>query len=446
MSYASACPSLPLEGFSAPERPEEECSEEEGGNLWEQREILSLREHEALDGAVVVRCPISVPSFRTPGSPVLLPSPRHDALRTTPPQQLTSAGIMRNVAYEVGIVLARRWTASFALQPRPRRLPSATPAITPASPTGFERHRRANMAVALPLPAHNLAPLRPSRTYTEASTQSLPTTASGAAIDATPPPRSFRHAEIATSYMPDELRTTYGVILDPFAPSLARLLPLDVTREHRRLTYLIGLLSSRNISPTQHVYLNALAEIFRPRQDPSYGGSLALRLNPIYNLFPHWWRRECFMSPFFHGINIGKMAHTKTSERYCALPRLASGRNPRICRRHFATAASMAMQVRARLHPQAIMIALMLDALYPAAAPVSPSLLLIADLSKLVRPIAFGVFPSATSLCYFTGSAHSNLLRDRAIVTAPGTTFKLKKPTGRHASRASGGDLIWDDS
>ncbi|KAF8189604.1 hypothetical protein K438DRAFT_1832878 [Mycena galopus ATCC 62051] len=196
-------------------------------NLWEQREILSLREHEALGMwaatmkviagtqmvlstkpnfvPVVVRCPISVPFFRTPRFP---PSPRHAAPRTTTASIVASTEMMR-----VTQALERRNNAERRLRSRNRpRTPmdrvvrAAAASIfrwrlqlpRPPRPPASSVIDAANVAVAhpssVPLPAHNLAPLRPSRTYSEASTQSLPTTASGAVVINASSPRSLGDA------------------------------------------------------------------------------------------------------------------------------------------------------------------------------------------------------------------------------------------------------------
>ncbi|KAJ7918077.1 hypothetical protein B0H13DRAFT_2321730 [Mycena leptocephala] len=81
------------------------------------------------------------------------------------------------------------------------------------------------------------------RSYVDSSTERPPPpTFHDIAVDATVPDslRSFASTAVDTFDARDDLNTTYGVISDPFARSLARLLPLNFEQE-RRLTRAIYL-------------------------------------------------------------------------------------------------------------------------------------------------------------------------------------------------------------
>ncbi|KAJ7162811.1 hypothetical protein C8R46DRAFT_1101587, partial [Mycena filopes] len=138
-------------------------------------------------------------------------------------------------------------------------------------------------------------PPPPTMTYMDASVNPFPTPLLvDASVQATSP-RSFADAAVTTVPALDDGNTSYGVISDPFARSLARLLPLSLDRETRlaRAIYLDDWQRWAewfpSLPPIQRVYLNALGAIFRPWFDPRQGSSLALSLNPVYNLFMHWW-------------------------------------------------------------------------------------------------------------------------------------------------------------
>ncbi|KAJ7244703.1 hypothetical protein C8J57DRAFT_1363806 [Mycena rebaudengoi] len=140
-------------------------------------------------------------------------------------------------------------------------------------------------------------PLPPSCSYLNVGTDPHPPPAvCDAAIDALPQ-RTFVDTAVCTSPAPDDHSTSYGIITDPFARSLARILPLNYDRE-RRFSQTIYLqdwvpwfrwLNSGILPPIQRLYINALAEIFRPGIDPEEGNAIALSLNPVYNLFTHYW-------------------------------------------------------------------------------------------------------------------------------------------------------------
>ncbi|KAJ6485295.1 hypothetical protein DFH09DRAFT_1291646 [Mycena vulgaris] len=135
-----------------------------------------------------------------------------------------------------------------------------------------------------------------STTYVDVATEPQPPPIScDAGVLATTPPRVFSDVAISTDDLSTDPNTTYGFISDPVARSLAHLLPYTFERE-RKLTQAIYLTDwldwaewFPSLPPTQRVYLNVLAEIFRPWCDPQQGHSLALGLNPVYNLFTHWW-------------------------------------------------------------------------------------------------------------------------------------------------------------
>ncbi|KAJ7155267.1 hypothetical protein C8R46DRAFT_1117340 [Mycena filopes] len=176
------------------------------------------------------------------------------------------------------------WPTS-ATSPHPISFPSDTPP-TPQPSAGI-----ANLVgviddnVASPVAA----------TYADASINppaSPPLVDASVQVDS---PRSFADAAVTTVPSLDDNNTTYGIISDPFARSLARLLPLSLQREDRlaRAIYLDDWVRWAewfpSLPPTQRVYLNALGAIFRPWVDPQHGSSMALALNPVYNLFMHWW-------------------------------------------------------------------------------------------------------------------------------------------------------------
>ncbi|KAJ7180360.1 hypothetical protein C8R43DRAFT_942000 [Mycena crocata] len=93
------------------------------------------------------------------------------------------------------------------------------------------------------------------------------------------------------------VRLSLTEIHDPFAWSLARLVPRNLEWEQRfmQAIYLhdwycwAEWFDSKDLPPLQRIYLNTLAEMFRPWCDPDHHNSVALYLNPIYNLFTHWW-------------------------------------------------------------------------------------------------------------------------------------------------------------
>ncbi|KAJ7168925.1 hypothetical protein C8R46DRAFT_1034062 [Mycena filopes] len=137
----------------------------------------------------------------------------------------------------------------------------------------------------------------PAPTYTDASVDPLPSPLLVDASIQVDSARSFADAAVTTVPSLDHHNTTYGIVSDPFARSLAGILPLDLEHENRlaRAIYLddwrrwAQWFRSEHLPPTQRVYLNALAAIFRPWRDPQLGHSMALGLNPVYNLFTHWW-------------------------------------------------------------------------------------------------------------------------------------------------------------
>ncbi|KAJ7939714.1 hypothetical protein B0H13DRAFT_1850483 [Mycena leptocephala] len=266
--------------------------------------------------------PLSSHPSAPPGSPIHTPS-GHPTTAQTGIMQETSAACTKLM--RVAQALERRTNAERRLRGRTRPRPpmahvaSAAAASTPPFVRDSSRRRAATPHLSGPsVPGSNdiigaLSDAPPSfplplpvavpcnlRSYVDAATEPAPPpTSHDVAVEATPPDssRSFTSAAVETSDASDDLNTTYGVISDPFARSLARLLPVDFERE-RKLTRAVYLdqwlpwaewFASENLPPTQRVYLNTLAEIFRPWEDPLRGSSLAPNLNPVYNLFTHWW-------------------------------------------------------------------------------------------------------------------------------------------------------------
>ncbi|KAJ7235379.1 hypothetical protein C8J57DRAFT_1378379 [Mycena rebaudengoi] len=141
-------------------------------------------------------------------------------------------------------------------------------------------------------PASPLLPPSPATQHIDVGTDvSMPTFADAAANT---PTRTYVETAV-NAPDPNDHNTSYGVIPDPFARGLARLLPLELERE-RRLPYVIYLGDAATkahllsqLPPTQRVYLSALAEIFRPWNPPDDNVSLRPLLNPAYNLFIHWY-------------------------------------------------------------------------------------------------------------------------------------------------------------
>ncbi|KAJ7914010.1 hypothetical protein B0H13DRAFT_2003448 [Mycena leptocephala] len=270
--------------------------------------------------------PLSTYSSAPPGSPHRPPRPHRTTAALPGLLQEASAACTRMM--RIAQALERRSNAERRLargkRPRPppasvvRAAPTSTaPAVGDDSPCRAATARPprplvpctlelVGLLVDVPPPApspsspfaDNLlsSPSSQPRTYVDASTDSTPVpTSRDVAVDA-PLPRSFSDAAVETSEAPDDYNTTYGVIRDPFARSLARLIPREFERE-RKLTRAIYLDDwyrwaewiDSNLPPVQRVYLNALAEIFRPWCDPQLGVSMELYLNPVYNLFTHWW-------------------------------------------------------------------------------------------------------------------------------------------------------------
>ncbi|KAJ7939712.1 hypothetical protein B0H13DRAFT_2300414 [Mycena leptocephala] len=341
MSYASS--------FLSPLPPDHEESfahsgtggdSDGGGVLGSKGRVLSLRDQEALGmWAATMKVmagtqmllpmtptfiPVALPHPRSrhyshpspsyptppPGTPLSIQS------RTKLPRARASAACTKLM--RVAAALERRHNAERRLRrrnpprPLPVRVASAAAASTAASVRDSSRCRAATAPLPRPpsLSPDNFvghlsdaSPLPPplpvadspvpsefrsyvrlsARMSTPAHNQHLPLLVMITAVD--------------TSDTPDDSNTTYCVISDPFARSLARLLPVNFERERKltRAIYLDELWKKRllwaewfdsgHLPPTQRVYLNALAEIFRPWQDPLRGHSLALNLNPVYNLF-----------------------------------------------------------------------------------------------------------------------------------------------------------------
>ncbi|KAJ7152263.1 hypothetical protein C8R43DRAFT_950868 [Mycena crocata] len=139
------------------------------------------------------------------------------------------------------------------------------------------------------------SPLCPTYVDTGTEPQSAPLLCE-VAVDATSV-RSFSDVSIATINTDNDHTTTYSEIHNPFVWSLARLVPRNLEWE-QRFTQAIYLddwycwaewFDSKDLPPLQRIYLNTLAEMFRPWCDPDHHNSVALYLNPIYNLFTHWW-------------------------------------------------------------------------------------------------------------------------------------------------------------
>lgn len=269
--------------------------------------------------------PSSCPSA-PPGSPARLPPTIHSQAQHTTTK--SSSGILEEASaacqnlMRVAHTLARRTNAERRIaRKRPNRssngavgrsAPASTaPAVVDDSHCRAATARPPHPSPHVPLNLVGLiaavspSPPPPSAITPKSTLETPRHPCINAGPDAPPNP-SYTDASVSTmvhSYVDasvnfpdsDDAVTSYGVIRDPFARSLARLLPLQLEREAKlsRAIYLRD--STRwaagftHLPPTQRVYLNVLAEIFRPWTDPDDGVSLELLLNPAYNLFIHWY-------------------------------------------------------------------------------------------------------------------------------------------------------------
>lgn len=142
-----------------------------------------------------------------------------------------------------------------------------------------------------PIPTPPPAPALTSRTYIDAGTNPLPLPIScEVGVDVPPPLRSFSDAAVGD----DAAGSSYGVVTDPFARDLARLLPWNENREHAlaRTIWLSDweshLIDFYQMAPTLRVYLHTLFMLFRPAAHPSRRVSIPPAFEPVYNLFAHW--------------------------------------------------------------------------------------------------------------------------------------------------------------
>ena len=272
--------------------------------------VPSPRHHQHPHPYPLSSCP-SAP----PGSPARLPPTIHSQAQHTATK--SSSGILEEASaacqnlMRVAHTLARRTNAERRIaRKRPNRsskdaVGRSAPASTAPAAIDDSHCRAATARPPHPSPhvpldivdlisAVSPSPAPPSAVPPKSTLETPRCAWIDAGTDAPPSP-SYATASACTvvhSYIdasvnfpdPDDTATSYGVIRDPFARSLARLLPLQLEREVK-LSRAIYLRDSprwaawfTQLPPTQRVYLNVLAEIFRPWTDPEEGVSLELML------------------------------------------------------------------------------------------------------------------------------------------------------------------------
>ncbi|KAJ7642506.1 hypothetical protein DFH06DRAFT_1334369 [Mycena polygramma] len=262
----------------------------------------------------------SLPSA-PPGSPIRAPSPRR-AVASSGLLQEASAACTKLMHVAAALERRRNAERRIARRTRPDRAPASVvcPAATSTAPSARDSShcRVATVRTPRPLPPHSLdlvglvvdapshsllpaadvapSPLRnlAARTYIDAGTEPPPPPMScDAAVHASPPPRSFCDVAVGN----DDNMTTYGVISDPFARDLARMLPWSRRRECA-LAQAIWLGDWRSettmlerMHPVFRVYLHALFMFFRPTTPLAQEATLPPGFAPVLNLFTHWFTR-----------------------------------------------------------------------------------------------------------------------------------------------------------
>jgi hypothetical protein len=264
--------------------------------------------------------PINPYPSAPPGSPSFLPRPHHAAATL---MAATSTGILQEASAactrmtRVAQALERRSNAERRISRRRRpRTPlgsvgraaaaSTVPAIgydmpcrvatvhpsRPSAPSSLSIIGAISDAPSSP-PPHPLPPCTSSpRTYVDTGTEPLPApTSCDVGVDASLPHRSFSDTAVGN----DDHDTTYGVIADPFARDLARLLPWSHQRECT-LAQIIWLDDwqdhidiFKQMPPFLRIYLHALFMLFRPGAHAARRSSIPPGFAPVFNLFAHWW-------------------------------------------------------------------------------------------------------------------------------------------------------------
>ncbi|KAJ7075685.1 hypothetical protein B0H15DRAFT_956312 [Mycena belliarum] len=212
--------------------------------------------------------PLSAQPSAPPGSPRQFPRPNHVSDSHT---TATTAGILHEAStactriMRVAQALERRGNAERRLSRKRRARPPPVSAVRPApastvpaagdnSPCRAATVRPSRPSAPGPLslvgflsdppvappppaPSRLSPPVLPPhpllRTYADAGTESQPAPLScDIAVDATAV-RCFSDISVATTDTDDDHTTTYGEIHEPFARSLARLVPRNLERERR---------------------------------------------------------------------------------------------------------------------------------------------------------------------------------------------------------------------